>query len=394
MQRKINEEEEIDFLISKNLNGCANQEEIEKLSVWIKNYKNETYFEQYKKVWHVAHDKQADDRQIKESLQGFLNYTRARERTQNIRTRIIYVVSSAAAMLLFFWGYSLFVLNDISTVSFSELKYNTDSIKIELSDGRIINPLTKTPNAKQVDTRTEVNLDPANHREISYMSQKTSSTQKSKVLKYNSVSIPSGERFAIVLSDGTKVYLNSNSYIRYPVSFGNESRTVTLMGRAYFDVTKSDIPFIVNTPDMKVEVLGTSFDVESNKNAINSSVILVEGSVKVYSDGQSKTISPNEKYSINRLDREVSVSSVDSRTMTLWKNGILVLSELSFDTMLDNLRSWYGVEIINESSVSNKEKFYGKFDRENIEEAMRTIALSAKVKYRIDNGILIVEDAK
>ncbi|MFA5848611.1 MAG: FecR family protein [Bacteroidales bacterium] len=385
MQRKINEAEEIDFLISKNLNGSANQEEIEKLSVWIKNYKNETYFEQYKKVWHVAHDIPADDNQIKESLQGFLEYTRARERTQNIRTRIIYVVSSAAAMLLFFWGYSLFVQNDISTISFSELKYNTDSIKIELSDGRIINPLRKTP---------EINLNPANHREISYTSQKTGSTQKSEVLKYNSVSIPSGERFAIVLSDGTKVYLNSNSYIRYPVRFGKDSRTVTLMGRAYFDVTKSDIPFIVHTPDMKVEVLGTSFDVESNKNAMNSSVILVEGSVKVYSDGQSKTISPNEKYSINRLDREVSVSSVDSRTMTLWKNGILVLSELSFDTMLDNLRSWYGVEIINESSVSKKEKFYGKFDRENIEEAMKTIALSAKVKYRINNGTLIVEDAK
>ncbi len=394
MLRKTTEDEEIDLLISKNLNGSATPDEIEKLSVWVRNFDNETYFEQYKKIWHVAQDIPADDSQIKESLLSFLKYTRARERRQNFRTRFVYAVSSAAAILLLFGVYSLFIPNENSNVSFSELKYNTDSIKVELSDGRIINPLNKSSVSIQEDNQEEMSLDPANHREISYMSQRIGRPQKSEILKYNSVTIPSGERFAIVLSDGTKVYLNSNSYIRYPVSFGKESRSVTLMGRAYFDVTKSDIPFIVNTPDMRVEVLGTSFDVESNKNAENSSVILVEGSVKVFADGQSKIISPDEKYSINRLDREVSVSSVDSRTMTLWKDGILVLSELTFDSMLDNLRSWYGVEIINNSSVSKTEKFYGKFDRENIEEAMKTIAISAKVRYRIDNGILIVEDSK
>ncbi len=394
MLGKTTEDEEIDLLISKNLNGSATPEEIEKLSVWVKNFDNETYFEQYKKIWHVAQDNPADDSQIKESLLSFLKYTRARERKHNIRRRFVYAVSSAAAIVLFLGVYSLFIPSDNTNVSFSELRYNSDSIKVELSDGRIINPLRKSSVSVQDNSQNEMSLDPANSREISYMSQKIGRPQKSEILKYNSVSIPSGERFAIVLSDGTKVYLNSNSYIRYPVSFGKENRSVTLMGRAYFDVTKSDIPFIVNTPDMRVEVLGTSFDVESNKNAENSSVILVEGSVKVFADGQSKIISPDEKYSINRLDREVSVSSVDSRTMTLWKDGILVLSELTFDSMLDNLRSWYGVEIINNSSVSKTEKFYGKFDRENIEEAMKTIALSAKVRYRIDNGILIVEDSK
>jgi len=394
MLRKTTEDEEIDLLISKNLNGSATPEEIEKLSVWVRNFDNETYFEQYKKIWHVAQDVPADDRQIKQSLLSFLKYTRARERRHNIRTRLVYAVSSAAAIVFLFGIYSLFIPNNNSTVSFSELKYNSDSIRVELSDGSIINPLRKSSVSIQENSLEEMSLDPANHREISYMAQKIGHPQKSEILKYNSVTIPSGERFAIVLSDGTKVYLNSNSYIRYPVSFGKESRSVTLMGRAYFDVTKSDIPFIVNTPDMRIEVLGTSFDVESNKNAENSSVILVEGSVKVFADGQSKIISPDEKYSINRLDRGVSVSSVDSRTMTLWKDGILVLSELTFDSMLDNLRSWYGVEIINNSSVSKTEKFYGKFDRENIEEAMKTIALSAKVRYRIDNGILIVEDSK
>jgi len=105
MLRKTTEDEEIDLLISKNLNGSASPDEIEKLSVWVRNFDNETYFEQYKKIWHVAQDIPADDSQIKESLLSFLKYTRARERRQNFRTRFVYAVSSAAAILLLFGVY-------------------------------------------------------------------------------------------------------------------------------------------------------------------------------------------------------------------------------------------------------------------------------------------------
>ncbi|GAB1474850.1 hypothetical protein MASR2M69_22910 [Bacteroidota bacterium] len=99
-------------------------------------------------------------------------------------------------------------------------------------------------------------------------------------------------------------------------------------------------------------------------------------------------------FSFNREDREASVKSVDSRAMTQWKDGILVLRDISFNDMLESLSVWYGVEIINKTTVSVNERFNGKFDRENIEAAVKTVALSAKVRYRIEKGKLIIVDYK
>ncbi len=121
---------------------------------------------------------------------------------------------------------------------------------------------------------------------------------------YNSVTTPSGERVVMALPDGSKVYLTANSYLRYPVEFGKDKREVNLVGRAYFEVKKSSVPFIVNTSDMNIEVLGTSFDVESRYNSQNSSVILVEGSVKVFADGKTQIIHPDEQISLHRTTRE------------------------------------------------------------------------------------------
>lgn len=388
MERK--NDEALDLLLSKILNGSASSKEIEYFADWIKDFNNERYFEQFKQMWHVAQDVQVSDKQLDQSLLSFLSYIRASRRKQLFRKRLLYAISSAATILLLFGLYTLtgkydFIKND-SEVSFADLKHCSDPIKVELSDGSVVNPLTKNGSG--------INLNPANKREISYFKAKAVQSTKSDSIKYNSVSIPAGERFAIILSDGTKVYLNSNSYIRYPVSFSGDTRSVTLVGRAYFDVSKSKIPFVVTTSDMKVEVLGTSFDVESTKNGKSSSVILVEGSVKVLADGQSKIISPNEKLSINRQRRDISVSSVDAKTLTMWKDGILVVKEMSFDEMIESLCSWYGVEIIDRSSIPESEKFNGRFDRENIESAIKTISLSAKVSYRIENGNLIIEDVK
>jgi len=387
---QIKNDETIDLLLSKILNGSATSKEIEFFAEWIKDLSNERYFEQYKEMWHVAQEIRVSDRQLDRSMSTFLSYIRSNRRKQNVRRRLLYAVSTAASALLLFGLFTLFdkydILNLKPEVSFADLNYCKDSIKVELEDGRVINPLS--------NNTAGINLNQVNKREISYLSDGVDKPVQKDSVKYNSVTIPAGERFAVVLSDGSKVYLNSNSYIRYPVNFSGDTRDVTLVGRAYFDVAKSKIPFVVTTSDMKVEVLGTSFDVESRKNGKNTSVILVEGSVKVIADGHSKIITPNEKLSIDRLKRDISISNVDARTLTLWKDGILVLKDNTFDEMIEALCSWYGVEIVDSSSVPENERFNGRFDREDIGTAVETIALSARVGYRIADGRLIIEDIK
>lgn len=384
------QDEKTDRLLSRILSGNASSGDIECFAEWIKDLSNERYFEQYKEMWHVANEVEVGKEHLESSLSVFLGYIRKRRRESVVRRRVLYSLSAAATVILFF---GLFIFNDKYGLlnigredSFDDLAYCKDSIKVELSDGRVVNPINSTIPGFSVN--------PVNHREISYTENEQPKQTKKDSVRYNSVTIPAGERFAVVLSDGTKVYLNSNSYIRYPVNFSGDTRDVTLVGRAYFDVAKSKIPFIVNTSDMKVEVLGTSFDVESRRNGKSTSVILVEGSVKVLADGQSRIISPDEKLSIDRFKRNISVTNVDAKTLTLWKDGVLVLKDNTFDEMIESLCSWYGVEIIDNSTVPETERFNGRFDRENIATAVETIALSAKVGYRIEDGKLIIEDLK
>ena len=388
-----------DYLLSRILSGKADSNEVERFALWIKETQNERYFEEYKEVWHTLTSVNPEGAISDRSLKSLLNYIEQSRRKQRLRKRLLYTVSAAASLILFAGLYTLIYMpdssGDYSKLAFSRLKYNDESIKVELSDGSVINPLGKQTGAALTDqiSLTDENLS-ENIRELSYLNSEKSKTSKSDTLKFNSVTIPPGERFVIVLSDGTKVYLHSGSYLRYPVSFGSTSRNVTLEGRAYFDVSKSKVPFIVSTEDMKVEVLGTTFDVEAKRSAAKSSVILIEGSVKVHTDGISRIISPDEMFSFNREDREASVKSVDSRAMTQWKDGILVLRDISFNDMLESLSVWYGVEIVNKTSVSVNERFNGKFDRENIEAAVKTVSLSAKVRYRIEKGRLIIVDYK
>lgn len=388
-----------DYLLSRILSGKADSHEVERFALWIKESRNERYFEEYKEVWHTLNDVHPNKNESDRSLTSLLNYIEHSRRKQRVRKRLLYAVSAAASLILIAGLYALVLLNnspdEYSKLAFAKLKYNDESIKVELSDGSVINPLGKQTRAALTD---QINLTDdklsENIRELNYLNSEKSKTSKSDTLKFNSVTIPPGERFVIVLSDGTKVYLHSGSYLRYPVSFGSSSRNVTLEGRAYFDVSKSKVPFIVSTDDMKVEVLGTTFDVEAKRSAAKSSVILIEGSVKVHTDGISRIINPDEMFSFNREDREASVKSVDSRAMTQWKDGILVLRDISFNDMLESLSVWYGVEIINKTTVSVNERFNGKFDRENIEAAVKTVALSAKVRYRIEKGKLIIVDYK
>ena len=245
-------DEQVDILLSRILSGTASVPEIKEFAEWLKDIDNERYFENFKEIWHVAGDVKVDQTQLDVSMSKFLGVIRKKRKKEILRHRVIFSISAAAIILLLF---GLFRTYDSDT--FTGIKFSKEPIKIELADGSVINPLK--------DNSAGVNINPSNRREISYNEIQKNPSQSKDSLKYNTVTIPPGERFAIILSDGTKVYLNSNSYIKYPVSFEKDKREVTISGRAYFDVSKSKIPFIVNTTDMKIEVLGTSFDVESTK---------------------------------------------------------------------------------------------------------------------------------
>lgn len=372
----------IDNLLSGILNGDPTNEQVIQFNEWIKDYKNELYFDRFKEMWHVSVDKEYI--RVNTGLQNpgrlieYIKRSRQRERVKRVTT---WSMAAAASLLLIFTATHFITkqYNDsINSADFKMLSYSADSVKVELNNGQLVRRV-KSEGSSITNLEDKI---AANGDQPIAVQAKT----------YNTVSTPSGERVAMVLSDGTVVYLTSNSYLKYPSNFDKDKREVTLVGRAYFEVKKSKVPFIVNTSDMNIEVLGTSFDVESRNSGSSASVILVEGSVKVFAEGRSKVIFPDEQISLHRQTKEITVKNVDSRLLTMWKDGVLIVHGQSFQEVVESLSSWYGVKIVNRTNVSQYEKFNGRFDREDIEAAIKAVCISAAIKYRIEDGKLILEN--
>ncbi|PKO96982.1 MAG: hypothetical protein CVU12_02630 [Bacteroidetes bacterium HGW-Bacteroidetes-7] len=373
---------ESDILLSKILNNSATTEEIIEFSEWVKDYRNEAYFEKFKEMWNVSRDVwYKKEFASTQNSDRFVSYIRRSKLKARARRAVTFTLSAAASLVLIFGLSQLLFdggMNSVRVVDFNELSYSTDSVRVELNDGQLVKNIKSTQ-------KSLTNIE-------DIVSGQAEETPVASPKVFNSITTPAGERVAMLLSDGSRVYLTSNSYLRYPSRFDDDKREVTLVGRAYFEVKKSKVPFIVNTSDMNIEVLGTSFDVESRNTGINSSVILVEGSVKVNAQGKSQIIFPDEQISLHRSSKELTVKSVDSRMMTMWKDGVLIVHGQTFDELVESLASWYGVKIVDKSNVSKSERFNGRFDREDIEAAIKAISISAGIIYKIEDGKLVLED--
>jgi transmembrane sensor len=372
----------IDLLLVKILQGTATKEEILLFSEWIKDYQNEIYFDRFKEMWHVSVDAAyIDANSGQHNSNRFIGYIRKSKFRENARKGVLYTISAAALIILFI-SVTHYIKqenrNSIENLNFKALSYSNDSVRVELNNGKLVKTLKGS-------TKSITNIEEK-------IAEKIPEPAAQQANVFNTVTTPSGERVAMVLSDGTTVYLTSNSYLKYPTRFDKDKREVTLVGRAYFEVKKSRVPFVVTTSDMNVEVLGTSFDVESRNSGSSASVILVEGSVKVYAEGKIKYVHPDEQMSLLRQTKEITIKKVDSKLMTMWKDGVLIVNGQSFEELVESLSSWYGVRIIDRTGVSKFEKFNGRFDREDIEAAIKAVAISANISYRIEDGKLILED--
>ncbi len=216
-------------------------------------------------------------------------------------------------------------------------------------------------------------------------------------LAYNTLNIPYGKRFQVVLSDGTKVHLNAGSSLKFPVKFikGNK-RTVFLTGEAYFDVTKDKLhPFIVGAGSVDVRVLGTKFNVSSYSEDKAINTVLVEGSVQVYNSNnpnQKSLISPGEKASWDKTNKSILVNSVDVATYTNWMDGQLVFKGVSFKNMIKKLERAYNVSIISNNKELNDEIFSANFsvDIESIDDVLYYVGKSQPLTFKKSKNTITI----
>lgn len=213
----------------------------------------------------------------------------------------------------------------------------------------------------------------------------------------NTLETPRGGQYQIQLPDGTKVWLNSASSIKYPSRFSKDKRTIELTGEAYFEVAKKIIngkrvPFVVSTGLQQIEVLGTHFNVKAYRNDYDAATTLLEGSVKVtplQQPSKAIVISPTQQ-AVTNPDHSLAVKIVDVEEAVAWKNGYFVFEDEDIQSIMNVISRWYDVDIVYRGQVT-KQKFGGAFPRtSNINDLLKYMETYGNVSFKVEGRRIVV----
>ena len=211
------------------------------------------------------------------------------------------------------------------------------------------------------------------------------------------VEVPVGGEYRLVLADGTKVWINAESSLQYPVEFTAEQRTVILQGEAYFEVAKDPSkPFQVEMNGASITVLGTHFNVKADAESDDITATLVEGSIRFEGAKQNIVMTPNQQLTFNRSTNKVDVKEIDTETFTAWKDGLLKYKSIPFVELIKELQSAYKVEIqIDSQELKNPAvTVSGTFSQEqSIEQILKVISRSLPIRWHNSERVYYIQYA-
>ena len=210
---------------------------------------------------------------------------------------------------------------------------------------------------------------------------------------FNQLIVPRGGLYLLVLADGTRVWMNSDSHLKYPVMFAGGKREVILSGEAYFDVVKDkSAPFIVRTESGNIEVLGTEFNIKCYSDETALVTTLVNGKVK-FDDGinPSVILKPEEQLIFEKENSQSIVRKVNVNHYISWKDNRLSFQGETLDMIMKTLSRWYNVEVVFEDSTLKALEFSGNLDRfTDIQEFLSLFELGVNVKFEVKNRTVYI----
>lgn len=291
------------------------------------------------------------------------------------RRRIYYWLSAAACMILLFTS-SLFFTADREIVPETELVQGKlvgkKCAELILANGK---RMILDNNPMEIrDVQGSVVINDTLSR---LMYQETEEMNTDSVVEYHTLKVPSGADYYVQLGDGTKIWLNCESTLRYPVNFSKNERKVFLDGEAYFEVKKSERwPFIVTTDKMDVRVTGTTFNVKSYAHEAVIHTTLVEGIVFV----NEQRLHPAQQFVMNKETQEIDIKNVDTEIYTGWVEGMFVFKNQRLENVMSDLARWYKVEVFYMNPSTKDIRFSGNLGRyETIDDLLQIIEAIDKV---------------
>ncbi|MDA6069527.1 FecR family protein [Flavobacterium sp. AC] len=378
----------MEVLILKFINNEASPEDIIAISNWLdQDVNHQKVFNDLIKTNYTVNCSQKTfntDAAKKQFLQKIKE-----EKSVFFKARIRSYFKYAAIFIVFLSAFYLFKINIFFKATDTQAILREESITLQSENGsiQIINPINT-----QIITDNQGKVIGSQHKnKIVYAGE-----LNLEKLVYNTISVPNGKRFELILSDGTSIQLNSGTSLKFPVNFvKGEIRQVFLNGEAYFDVTKDPRhPFLVSSSDMNVKVLGTKFNVTSYKNDAKTYTVLVEGKVAAsdHLNHEEVILKPSERVYFE--GKQLKVEPVNVRKYIAWISGELMFIDDSFAVITNKLERKYNVQIINNYEDLNSIIITATFKNENIDQVLKTFQTYKAFNYTINNRVITITEPK
>jgi len=301
----------------------------------------------------------------------------------------------AAACLLIVSGFAIYFYNEkqsenkLAKGSYAQhILPGKQGATLTLANGKKIK-LTEATKG-ELAMESGVTIAKGENGEVVYTVHERVATLQNKG-KLNELSTAKGETYQIQLPDGTKVWLNAASSLKFPTAFVGAERNVELIGEAYFEVSKNKLkPFTVLAEGTKVAVLGTHFNVMAYNNEKLVKTTLLEGAVQLSKGGSKVILKPGQEGKIGNQDTDFKVENVDATSAVAWKNGLFLLEDESLESIMRKIERWYDVEVVYKD-VDKGLLFGGSVSRyDSVSEVLDKLELTGGLHFKIEGRRIIV----
>lgn len=385
------------LLIEKFLEGTATPNEKKELNSWYHSF-DDSFAEVF------SADKTTEiqiEARLKERLMQSIKKEQHIKNIYPIKHRRLYMAAAAVIALLLSASYLIYTLlapkadRNITTVnteqSITTILPGKNTALLTLANGSTI-ILDSMPNGTIASEKNATIKKLADGSVIYlYNEQKTKETSP---LSFNTISTPGGGQYAVTLSDGSKVWLNAASSIRFPPLFTESQRKVLITGEVYFEVAHNPAkPFLVKAGNTEVEVLGTHFNINAYEDEAALKTTLIDGSIKVNANSHNTlppvVLLPGQQAQINSYGKINIVKNIDLDEITAWKNGRFQFNSTDLKTVMRQIARWYNVDVVYKKNINTH--FTGQLTRnEDILKVLEELSLTGEVHFKIEGRKIIV----
>lgn len=316
----------------------------------------------------------------------------ASEKRRRIK-QIIPRVSAAAAILIFL--VSALVLLDGTLYNFFGSGSKMTAQQIKHGEVKALLTLGNGKSIALDDSRTLIKEENSliSKTDNGSLTYEGAQAVKSTKLKFNDLQIPRGGEFSLILEDGTKVWLNADSKLRYPVAFVGNERRVFLEGEAYFKVAKGSKPFLVEAQGQVIKVYGTEFNVAAYPDGLMVYTTLIEGkvSVKALQGENAMNLEPGSQSIFNKNSMEINCREVNTDEVISWRTGMIVFEYQTFDQIMQTLARWYDFEYSYTGKDVSNLQYKGKVPRYgDFNEVLKVLEECGGVKLNVKGKMVTI----